>query len=166
MGVLLALVVVAFPGTSNAGASPDAPPSCPARASGESGLTSMNRHAGTAESTVPGHPGQLLLCRYWGLNRGGQSMTLATGRYLNAGRQVEAIASELNSLTPFPRRPVACPFDNGARVVARFLYAGQPPVIVEIRLSGCRTARNGRARAGWLSPQLARRLNRLVPLPH
>jgi hypothetical protein len=168
---LLALVGTILPACGSratAGSQVDARPvsfECPKRTFPEGALAAKNANPRSREKTVPGGPERLLLCRYWGLNNGSRSSTLASGRPVGTRRAVESIAAEIDALPPFPRGPIACPSDNGARIDATFFYDDEPPVIVEVRLNGCPAALNGRAKAGWLSPRLAHRLENLVPLP-
>jgi hypothetical protein len=113
---------------------------------------------------VPGKPERLLLCRYWGLNNGNQSFRLATKRLVRDPAKVSRYATALDGLREWPEGTYSCPEDDGSSNLAFFGYRGDAPAVVEISLTGCEGAINGRA--GWfeLGP-VAAMLNADLPYP-
>lgn len=140
------------------------PPDCPTRLLAEGSLRAKNQVPGAFREIVPGHPDRLLLCRYRGQSHGQQPPRLSTSRYLSGGPAVEAIADRLNRLPP-AMGAYACPATSGGAIYAIFGYEDEAEIVVEITLRGCPAVRNGRAHPRVLSPRLANRLKRLVPLP-
>ena len=137
---------------------------CPhvAKAEGAEAKTDHNPRA--AETTVPMPPSALQLCRY---NRFGAGLArrLSRERIIANVASIRSVAREFNSLGEFPEEPTSCPADEGARLYAVFAYAdpAEPKVPVEIRLSGCPYAWNGRTEhAYWTSSSLYHRLDAMT----
>jgi hypothetical protein len=147
------------------------PASCPSKTLKEGAEAATNRNTRSNASLVPSQPNELLLCRYYGFGINQTPKTqaragkLGAERWLHRPGVVRSISREFNDLPQLPRHgAISCPSDEGAMLYAIFHYAGEPPVPVEIHLSGCRFASNGRARAVAMTPRLLNRLARLNPL--
>jgi hypothetical protein len=150
------------------GDEPFAPPltaDCFPRRPGAGRIRDLNKNPESDDAIVPGEPERLLLCRYRGMNYGGRSLLLAKRKLVADPATVRLSADGLNNLPPFPNDEFACPSDQGARTYAFFLYADDPPVIVELRFEGCPAATNGRAGVALLRDPVAEQLTDLVPLP-
>ena len=143
---------------------------CPRIVPEEGEATKGDHSPRAAETTVPMAPSALQLCRYYGFGieqtpetraRAGR---LQSERVLRKAASVRSIAREFDSLTPLPEGPIGCPADEGARLYAIFAYQGEVEAVpVEVHLSGCRSAWNGRTpRAYWTTPALSRRLEALT----
>lgn len=146
------------------------PASCPKRALKEGAEAATNRNLRSNDSLVPSQPDELLLCRYYGfgINQTPQTQAragkLAAERLLRRLGVVRSIGRAFDVLHQVRRNAVfSCPFDEGAVLYAIFDYANEPVVPVEVSLSGCGFAVNGRARPAIMSPRLRDRLESLVP---
>ena len=117
-------------------------------------------------------PRELQLCRYYGFG-GFEHQTPKTQaragdlqgeRVLRNSIPVRSpIAREFNRLRMLPRGLHTCPADEGAVLYAIFSYDGEPNVSVEVHLSGCTGAWNGRTkRGGYATPHLRHRLEKLA----
>lgn len=145
---------------------------CPPEALEEGGLEAVNRNQASAHVLVPGGAVRVQLCRYWGFAGPDGNQTKRTQaragklrdrRTLRGHEVVRLLAREFDSLETTSNRPMSCPMDEGARMYAVFRYADAPPVPVEVHLSGCQTAYNGRAeRARWMTSGLREWLERLL----
>lgn len=91
-----------------------------------------------------------------------RSDTLLRRRLVTNLSVVRSISEEFDDLRPFPKGTFACPNDDGSRTYAFFHYEGEPPVVIEVSLTGCWVASNGRADA--VVPSVQRRLSGLVPV--
>jgi hypothetical protein len=159
-------------GSSASSSRPETPPaSCPSKALKEGAEAATNRNIRSNKSLVPNQPNELLLCRYYGLGIDQTPQTqaragkLAAERLLRRPGVVRTIGREFDDLRQVSRSATfSCPFDEGAMLYAIFGYASEPVVPVEVSLSGCRFARNGRARPAFMSARLRDRLESLIPL--
>ena len=144
---------------------------CPHTALGE-GEEARTDHNPRADAlTVPMAPRELQLCRYYGFG-GFEHQTPKTQaragdlqgeRILRNSIPVRSIAREFNRLRMLPRGLHTCPADEGAVLYAIFSYDGEPNVSVEVHLSGCTGAWNGRTkRGGYATPHLRHRLEKLA----
>ena len=166
--VALTTLAPSVSAAAHAGAIQFAP--CPRVAKAEGEETKTDRNPRAAEATVPMTPSALQLCRYYGLGyhqtpkTRGRIGKLRSERVLRKATAVRSIASEFDALTEFPEGATSCPSDEGARLYAIFAYANDEPVVpVEVKLSGCPFASNGRTQAAyWAKPQLIRRLKALT----
>lgn len=135
----------------------------------EGAKAATNQNTRSKNSLVPSRPDELLLCRYYGLGEIKQTPeTQARAGKLKAERLLRrpgiarSLGREFNDLPKVPRGATySCPFDDGAMLYALFHYASAPVVPVEVTLSGCQFAGNGRSRAVVMGPRL---LNRLASL--
>ena len=119
--------------------------------------------------TVPIAPRELQLCRYYGYGIKQTPKTQARAGKLQGERilrnpvAVRSIAREFNRLKKLSNQPTTCFFDEGAVLYAIFNYEDEPNVPVEVHLSGCLSAYNGRTkRAGYATPRLRHRLEALA----
>jgi len=129
----------------------------------------MNRNARSHNSLVPGGPDELLLCRYYGFGINQTPKTqarigkLEAEHLLRSRGVVRSVGREFDDL---PRLSGygggSCPMDEGARLYAIFHYANEPPVPIEVKLSGCRFASNGRSQMTLMNPRLQNRLEGLT----
>jgi hypothetical protein len=110
----------------------------------------------------------LTLCRYWGNGINQTPKTQARAGELERElrlRQVSVvrrIGTEFNQQIRLTRQgATTCPEDEGARLYAIFGYPDEPTVPVEIDLSGCRFAGNGRT-AVAMGPHLLHALEGLT----
>lgn len=145
------------------------PASCPKKVLEEGAEAATNRNARSHDSLVPSGPDELLLCRYYGFGVNQTPKTQARAGKLEAERLlrrrgiVRSIGKSFDHLPQLSGQgAISCPADEGARLYAIFHYANEPSVPVEINLSGCRFARNGRGRGVAMNPQLLNRLESLT----
>lgn len=139
-------------------------PSCPAN--GRRQFTSTA--AGAADRLVPGGARQVLLCRYSGLNpKPSAAGRLLAHRFLTSSSTVTQLASEFDSLKPFPSGSYSCPADFGVKILAIFRYphsaGSDDPVTVDP--GGCTPVTNGhlsRTAAFAPGPKLIGQLARLT----
>jgi hypothetical protein len=146
-------------------AAPAASLACFPRPPDERAIGELNQNSDSDDALVPGEPTRLLLCRYWGMNYGNGSLSLAARRLVTNQATVRLVADGLNDLPPFPDGAISCPSDEGARTYALFVDHDHPQVVVELRFEGCPAARNGRAEGARLGDPVARQVMNLVPLP-
>jgi hypothetical protein len=137
-----------------------------------------DQHPGTihgeAAKTMLVPPGTngVLLCRYHGFNPNPDQLgTLAKSRPITRRATVERLARQFNALQPPPAGPgvTACPFDDGSKVLAFFLYRKSRDVPVSVGLGGCRRVSNGqlgRTALGDTGTNLLRRIKRLTRDKH
>jgi hypothetical protein len=146
---------------------------CPRRVLTEGAEAKSDENPRADTAPVPMAPNELQLCRYYGFGSFGHQTRktqarvgkLRTERVLRKGADVRSIAREFDALREFPKGPIRCPADEGARLYAIFSYGteGEPSVPVEVSLSGCRGASNGRTkRAVFTTPALLTRLETLT----
>lgn len=142
---------------------------CPRVVKAEGKEAKTDRNLRASEATVPMTPSALQLCRYYGSGyrqtpkTRGRIGKLRSERVLRKATAVRSIAAEFDSLTEFPKGPIYCPADEGARLYAIFAYAnGEPVVPVEVKLSGCTFVSNGQKGGYWATTQLIRRLKALT----
>jgi hypothetical protein len=122
---------------------------------------------------APSDADELLLCRYHGYEMPDTPESqarvgkLAAQRLLNSRAVVSSIRMEFDRLPELSGHgATTCFNDTGARLYAIFDYAAEPPVPIEVNLSGCRFAGNGRSHVAAMSPRLQNRLERLTrPFP-
>lgn len=165
VGAAVAVLCLLATGCGGSGSAADAPAfACLHNPPVEGKSASLNTHSGTDDEFVPGAPDRLLLCRYWGLNHGSRSLTLATKRLLREPGRVDLYARTLDHLQPWPEGTYACPEDDGSRILALFGYPEEAPAVVEISLTGCEGVANGRAPWSEIGP-LGSMLGQDVPLP-
>lgn len=137
---------------------------CPKQPPSPGRLAHVNRNSEAITKTVPGGPDRLQLCRYWGVYQGWDLPEIVEQRFSRV-TIVRSLAEQFNHQPPYPRGTRSCSTGNGGPIYAFFRYEDQPVVVVEVWRDGCKHLWNGHARARALSPQLERRLLRLVPLP-
>lgn len=89
---------------------------------------------------MPGHPSELLACRYHGLNQPQPAGTLATSAHFAAG----PIAAALNSGRPVPKgKAFRCPADFRETMVLQFGYPDGTNLTATVSTAGCTFANNG-----------------------
>jgi hypothetical protein len=114
-----------------------APIKCPAHAPTD---LAPHQQPGTASTFVPGHPSELLGCRYHGDNQPQPVGSRATSASFAPG----AIAAELNAARPVPKViNFMCPVDFGETVLLIFGYPDGSRLTVSIATAGCEFATNG-----------------------
>jgi len=154
-------------------ASPDQaealPASCPKKVLDEGAEAATNRNARSHDSLVPSGPDELLLCRYYGFGVNQTPKTQARVGKLEAEPLLRSRGIVRSIGRAFDHLPqlsghgaISCPADEGATLYAIFHYANEPLVPVEVNLSGCRFAGNGRGREVAMSPRLLGRLESLT----
>jgi len=115
------------------------PPSlkCPAHAPG---AIAKHQRPGTASTFVPGHPTELLACRYHGANQPQPAGSLAKSARFTPG----PIVSELNSARRVPTGVAYnCPASFGDTILLIFQYANGSRLTISTPTSGCQFATNG-----------------------
>jgi hypothetical protein len=137
---------------------------CPQHPLSPRRLTRINRNSKAVAKAVPGDPDRLLLCRYWGMYQGKGLPEVGEQRFSRVAT-VRSLAEHFNHQPPYPRGTRSCPTGNGGPIYAFFRYEEEPSVVVEISRDGCSRLSNGHARTRALTPQLEKRLSRLLPLP-
>jgi hypothetical protein len=138
---------------------------CFPRSPWEEEVAELNQNPAAEDALVPGETERLLLCRYWGMNHGKQSLKLAKRKLVTKGSDIRQIADGLNDLPDFPDGVFACPSDEGGRTLAIFAYSDDPQLVVELNFEGCSSATNGRGDVASLGDPIARQIENLVPLP-
>jgi hypothetical protein len=137
---------------------------CPKHPLSPRRLAHINRNSEAVTKTVPGDPDRLLLCRYWGVYQGKDLPEVVEQRFSRVAI-VRSLAEQFNHQPPYPRGARACSTGNGGPIYVFFRYEDQPLVVVEVWRDGCKRLWNGHARTLALTPQLEKRLLRLLPLP-
>jgi hypothetical protein len=126
----------------------------------------------TRRELAPPGAGAIRLCRYSGLN-GHPRLRLRRSVLSTAPGIVRELVREFDELPSNPG-PVACPGDDGSKIVAQLAYPNGRAVTISVGLQGCVMVTNGnvyRTAAGFGSPpafgpQLVARLKRLTaPVP-
>ena len=113
------------------------PIKCPAHAPSH---VAEHQQPGTASTFVPGHPSELLGCRYHGDNQPQPVGSLAT----SATFAPDAIAAELNAARPVPKViNFMCPVDFGETILLIFGDPSGSRLTVSIATAGCEFATNG-----------------------
>lgn len=138
---------------------------CPKHPFSARRLAHANQNPRATTKTVPDDPDRLLLCRYWGAYQGKDLPEVAAERRFSRVAVVQSLAERFNGQPPYPRGARACPTGNGGPIYAFFRYEDQPSVVVEVWRDGCKRLWNGHAKTRALTPQLEKRLLRLLPLP-
>jgi hypothetical protein len=138
---------------------------CPKHPLSARGLARLNRNPKAATKTVPGDPDRLLLCRYSGVDQGKDLPEVAAKRRVSRMAVVQSLAGQFNRQPPYPKGVRSCPTGNGGPTYAFFRYEDQLSAVVEVWRDGCKRLSNGHARTRALTPQLEKRLLRLLPLP-
>lgn len=116
------------------------PLECPARGPSH---VAQHQQPGTAATFVPGHPSELLGCRYRGDNQPQPIGSMATSARFPA----DAIAAELNAARPVPKViNLMCPIDFGEMILLIFGYPNGSQLTVSIARGGCAFASNGERR--------------------
>lgn len=145
------------------------PASCSKKVLDEGAEAATNRNARSHDSLVPSGPDELLLCRYYGFGVNQTPRTQARAGKLEAERLLSSRSIAHSVGREFDHLPrlsghgaISCPADEGARLYAIFHYANEPPVPIEVNLSGCRFARNGRGLGVSMSSRLLYRLEGLT----
>jgi hypothetical protein len=82
------------------------------------------------------------LCRYSGLN-GHPRLRLVRGVKRTRPRLVRRIVRRLDALQS-PHGAYSCPADDGSEIVVHLAYRGGRRLTVDVGLTGCRIASNGR----------------------
>lgn len=179
--VLLACAVTVWLASGSAGSPAPArtrafaPPTrafatCPRSELPERKLIDADHNPRAAHSIVPMTPTEVQLCRYWrtgfSLNPKSQSGAgkLARERVVPGPGLIRPLALEFHDLRMNPRHGTGmfhCPADEGATLEAIFRYTSEPDVPVEVRLSGCLFASNGR-RVAYAGP-IVEKLEELIP---
>jgi hypothetical protein len=124
-----------------------------------------NRNRRSNLVLAPKAPIQVLLCRYFGpsFKHPSKGGALARERLLQHRSLAVDLARKFDDLKPLPNSPIYCPPENGTALYALFRYADEADVPVEVSLTGCREAKNGRTtHAFYVSPSLLRRLRELT----
>jgi hypothetical protein len=140
--------------------------SCPAIVPRERRLP--DRNARNRDEIAPDGASQLLLCRYYGLGFAQTPRELERPGTLAAevtlrGTAAAAIARRFDEIDYLPKNAFYhCPGDEGSRIFAIFRYPHEPPVPVEVSLSGCRFAGARGRPYGVVPPSLLDRLERLT----
>lgn len=115
--------------------------SCPELAPPEGHLAGHNGRE--LSVLVPEGSDGLLLCRYFGFGQIQTPQTveragkLADESRVRAKAMVTSLARAFDGLEQIPNGTYTCPLDEGARLIALFRYPSEPPVPVEVHLSGC-----------------------------
>jgi hypothetical protein len=143
---------------------------CPGTALEEGAVTKLNHNPAARKAIVPAGATSLRLCRYYGFGEAGKQTpkTQARAGELQDQAEVhgqdllESLTLEFKELTPAPKGPVSCPFDEGAEMYAVFSYPHGEPVFLRIGLSGCRFVAGAAPRGRSLNRSLEKRLERLV----
>jgi hypothetical protein len=100
---------------------------------------------GTASTFVPGHPTELLGCRYHGLNQLQPAGALATSARFAPG----PIAAALNAARRIPNGvEYHCPVDFGETIVLAFGYNNGTTLTATVSTAGCEFANNGDSTIG------------------
>jgi hypothetical protein len=100
-----------------------------------------------ATMLVPGRPGGVLVCRYWGRDDTGRQWTFAGERYVPAGAKLARFVRKLNGLPPIPTAPpLSCPSLGGRSVLLLFRYRDVRDDPVRILREGCISVSNGHLR--------------------
>lgn len=124
-----------------------------------------NRNHRSGHVLVPKHAASVTLCRYFGtleLNDPHQGALIGR-RVIHRSTVVGQLTRAFESLRPFPNKAIHCEIDDGAVIYATFAYKEEANVPMEISLSGCRSAYNGRLhRAFFLSSDLFNTLETLT----
>lgn len=176
-GLLVALCIAlastfADFGPTRATASLDLPLKCPKVAYSEGEQARKDQNPRARAQFVPSGPVSLQLCRYWGFGslshqtpqtqaRAGK---LESQRFFSRPGTARSFAHAFNQLADGLRGLHSCPADEGASMSVTFGYPGQEPEVpVEVHLSGCREAINGRYETSkWTTPSLRHRLEELT----
>ncbi|HWS45395.1 MAG TPA: hypothetical protein VN636_06005 [Acidimicrobiia bacterium] len=129
---------VAAPSTTTTSAVSRAPAlHCPPR---PPAVVPPHQVPGTAALFVPGHPVELLACRYHGLNQPQRVGTLAGSARLDP----TPIAVALNAATVVPNKAAFnCPADFAETILLLFGYADGTALTASVAAAGCRFAHNG-----------------------
>ncbi len=160
--VVLVGIVLAGCGSSSNSDATTPPFSCPPSSPEEGSVASLNANPGTDDELVPGEPDRLLICRYWGL---GRSERLAVKRQFREPSKVREYAADLDNLEPWPEGEYSCEEDDGARTLALFGYPEEAPAVVEISLTGCPSALNGKTHSYDPVPLIQNLLETGLPYP-
>jgi hypothetical protein len=91
---------------------------------------------------VPSGTTGVLLCRYRGLGSLAKRWRLLGSRTLRAASKVGLLRAQLNGL-PRAVGVIACPSDDGSKIIAYFHYPGASDDVVSIGTSGCAPVSNG-----------------------
>jgi hypothetical protein len=110
----------------------------------------------------------VLLCRYRGVNPNPDAAaTLTTARRIRRLAAVRRLAHEFNALRSVQPGGgvIACPADDGSKVIAFFRYPSAPDDPVTVNLRGCRSVTNGQVvRSALIDPgqKLLRHIEKLT----
>ncbi len=102
----------------------------------------VSARPGATRTLVPTGAGELLLCRYSGLDAPGGAFRLQVQRLVSQQPTVAVLTSELDALTP-TTGIYHCPSERAADIVARFIYAAGPQNPVTVDLTGRNAVTNG-----------------------
>lgn len=136
--------------------------SCPELAPPEGNLA--DRNGSELSVLVPQGSDGLLLCRYFGfgeiqtprtVERAGK---LADESHVRDRGTITSLVRAFDRLRTIPEGTYNCPADEGARLIAVFRYPNEPPVPVEVHLSGCRFAGSEHRPSVGVPPFLEKRL--------
>lgn len=109
------------------------------------------------------------LCRYSRRNQRAP-LTLTSSKLITSTALVGQLQRAFDALRP-QKGPIACPVDNGSRILARLRYPDRHEVTISVGLAGCETVTNGnlsRIALGPTSgsgPELVARLEQLLDDP-
>jgi hypothetical protein len=171
---LLALLLSTLAGAALPGGASAAEPfasGCPPEVLEEGSAAELNHNPVAKKSIVPGGATSVRLCRYWGFaNASGRQTPKSQERagslrdqtQIHGRDALESLVLEFHELETVPDGTYHYPADEGGRMYAVFDYRKAAPVIIEIRLSGCRFVNGGGATTRALSESLQKKLERLL----
>ncbi len=128
-----------------------------------------NSWSAAQSKLAPDGATEIRLCRYSGLNAH-PALQLIRSALVTSSRLVHKLVDQFDQLPAQGPGAIACPNDDGSKIVAHLVYPGGQRVRISVGLTGCNAVTNGsvqRVADGYgllrLGPQLVAELLALTP---